>query len=42
LAKAQGLEDVSTLVEQAGQEMVDEAALQIKVLNFLTSKAVAK
>ncbi len=42
LAKAQGLEDVSSLVEQVGQETVDEAALQIKVLNFLTSKAVAK
>ena len=42
LAEMQGVEDISTLVEQAGQEMVDEAALQIKVLDFLTSKAVAK
>ncbi len=42
LAEMQGVEDINTLVEQAGQEMVDEAALQIKVLDFLTSKAVAK
>ncbi len=42
LAKEYGMEDTSILVENYGQEMVDQAALQMKVLNFLTSSAVAK
>lgn len=42
LAKEYGMEDTSILVENYGQETVDRAALQMKVLNFLTSNAVAK
>ena len=42
LAKEFGVEDISSLTESYTQEMVDQAALQIKVLNFLTSNAVAK
>ena len=42
LAKEFGIEDISSLTESYTQEMVDQAALQIKVLNFLTSNAVAK
>ena len=42
LAEEFGVEDVNVLVENYGQEMVDLAALQTKVMNFLTSNAVAK
>ena len=40
LAESNGAESVDELVEQYGQDMVDEAALQIKVMNFLTDNAV--
>lgn len=40
LAESNGAESVDDLVEQYGQDMVDEAALQIKVMNFLTDNAV--
>ena len=40
LAESNGAESADELIEQYGAEMVDEAALQIKVMNFLTDNAV--
>ncbi len=40
LAESNGVDSADVLVEQFGQEAVDQAALQTKVMNFLTDNAV--
>ncbi len=42
LATANGFESVDALIESAGQDMVDQSALRMKVVKFIADNAVAE